>query len=159
MPAELRLSPGDANHLINRAQAGSGVTQLTIGDLVRIDTAKALAAVRQRLCLYGRAKDLIVRDPEIIGGAPTLKGTRITAQSILGPIQDGDSVATIIEDYPYLDREAVEAAAPYAEANPLRGRHPGLAILRDAGGQMQQLVLGAVLAHAIEAAGSAQGGV
>jgi hypothetical protein len=31
----------------------------------------------------------------------------------------------VLEDYPYLDRDAVEAVALYAKANPPRGRPGG----------------------------------
>jgi uncharacterized protein (DUF433 family) len=101
------------------------IGELAVGDLVRIDAGKALAAVSWRLDLYERAKHLIVRDPTIMGGAPTIQGTRITAQSILGRIEDGDSIDSVLEDYPYLDADTVEAAALYAKANPPRGRPSG----------------------------------
>jgi uncharacterized protein (DUF433 family) len=96
-----------------------------IGEVVRIDATKALAATRRRLALYDRARELIVKDPAIMGGTPTIRGTRITAQSILGRLEGGDSVESVLEDYPYLNRETVEAAALYAKANPLRGRPSG----------------------------------
>ena len=44
---------------------------------------------------------------------------------ILGRIDAGDSIDSLLQDYPYLDPEAVEAAALYARANPLRGRPSG----------------------------------
>ena len=54
---------------------------------------------------------------------PTIRGTRITTQSILG--RRSDKLESVIEDYPYLDRDAVEATALYAKANPPRGRPAG----------------------------------
>jgi uncharacterized protein (DUF433 family) len=96
--------------------------ELVVGDMVRIDTRKALKETRERLALYERARELIVCDPEIMGGAPTIRGTRITAHAVAGRLDDGDSIESILEDYPYLDRETVEAAALYAKANPPRGR-------------------------------------
>jgi uncharacterized protein (DUF433 family) len=98
---------------------------ISIGELVRIDTGKALADVRRRMALYDHARERIVSDPDIMGGMPTVRGTRITAQSLQGRIVAGDSIASILEDYPYLDRDTVEGAAVYAEANPSRGRPPG----------------------------------
>jgi uncharacterized protein (DUF433 family) len=92
---------------------------------VRIDAGKALAAARRRLALYDRARRIIVSDPAIMGGMPTIRGTRISAQSILGRLQSGDSVESVIEDHPALDRDSVEAAALYAKANPPRGRTGG----------------------------------
>lgn len=64
------------------------------------------------------ATALIVSDPEIMGGAPVIRGTRITVAAILGRIEGGDSVENILEDYPYLDSDIVTAAAVYARANP-----------------------------------------
>ena len=123
LPDDMNLSPGSAYRLLNLRSATT--SELTIGDYVRIDADKALAATRGRLELYDHARDLIIRDPAVMGGTPVIKGTRITAQSILGRIEDGDSIESIVEDYPSLDRDTVEAAALYAKANPPRGRPSG----------------------------------
>jgi uncharacterized protein (DUF433 family) len=125
LPTELHLSPGAAYQLLCKAPTDRSAGDLVIGEVVRIDATKALAATRRRLALYDRARELIVKDPGIMGGTPTIRGTRITAQSILGRLEGGDSVESVLEDYPYLDRETVEAAALYAKANPLRGRPSG----------------------------------
>ncbi len=123
LPAEMHLSPAAAYRMLQSASAEPG--ELTIGNLVRIDAGRALADVRHRLRLYDHGRRVIVSDPEIMGGTPTIKGTRITAQSLLGRIDDGDSVESIVADYPMLDSETVEAAALYAKANPPRGRPSG----------------------------------
>jgi uncharacterized protein (DUF433 family) len=125
LPAELHLTAHDAYRLLKRAQEAGEPSMISIGELVRIDTGKALADVRRRMALYERARERIVSDPEIMGGTPTIRGTRITAQSVLGRIAAGDTIESILEDYPYLDRETVEAAAVYASANPPRGRPAG----------------------------------
>lgn len=127
LPAELHLSAQDAYRLLKHAQASahSAIGDLPIGDLVHIDAGKALHEVQRRVALYDRAREQIVSDPEIMGGTPTIRGTRITAQAIHGRIGDGDTVDSILEDYPYLDRETVEAACLYAQANPPRGRPTG----------------------------------
>lgn len=64
----------------------------------------------------------IVRDPEILGGAPVIKGTRVTAHSILGRLDGGDSMADLIEDNPHIEPPVLAMAAQFAKANPLRGR-------------------------------------
>lgn len=124
LPAELHLSAEDAYRLLKHAQASGqpAIGDLTIGDLVHIDAGKALREVRRRVALYERACEQIVCDPEIMGGTPTIRGTRITAQAIHGRIGAGDTVDSILQDYPYLDRETVEAASLFAQANPPRGR-------------------------------------
>ena len=126
LPPELHLTSDAAYRLLRGMPSESrGGGTLTIGKLVKIDTTRALAAARRRLALYDRARKIIVSDPEIMGGMPTIRGTRITAQSILGRLENGDSIESVLDDYPYLDRASVEAAALYAKANPPRGRPTG----------------------------------
>jgi uncharacterized protein (DUF433 family) len=125
LPGELHLAPSDAYRLLKRSQDAGEHTVVSVGDCVRIDTGKALAGVRRRMALYEHARQRIVSDPDIMGGTPTIRGTRITAQSVLGRIESGDTIDSILEDYPYLDRETIEAASVYAEANPPRGRPAG----------------------------------
>jgi len=100
LPAALRLPIGVAYQLLRRMPSGSDAGELVIGEVVRIDTGKALAAARRRLALYDRARQIIVTNPAIMGGMPTIRGTRITAQSILGRFESGDSVKSVLEDYP-----------------------------------------------------------
>ena len=65
---------------------------------------------------------LIERTPEILGGTPVITGTRVSVYSILGRLQDGDTVDDILLDYPEIPREAIAAAELYARVHPLRGR-------------------------------------
>jgi uncharacterized protein (DUF433 family) len=125
LPEELHLTAKDAYRLLKKAQDAGEPSMVSIGELVRIDTGKALADVRRRMALYDRVREQIVTDPDIMGGTPTIRGTRITAQAVLGRIAAGDTIDSILEDYPYLDRETVEGAAVYAAANPPRGRPAG----------------------------------
>ena len=125
LPASLRLSLGAAYQLLRQMASGSDASELVIGEVVRIDAGRALAAACRRLALYDRARQIIVSNPAIMGGMPTIRGTRITAQSILGRLESGDNVESVLEDYPCLDRDAVEAAALYAKTNPPRGRPGG----------------------------------
>jgi len=75
---------------------------------------------------YRRDRDrYIASDPGILGGTPVIAGTRVSVYSILGRLQDGDSVDDILQDYPEIPREAIVAAELYAKAHPLRGRPSG----------------------------------
>jgi uncharacterized protein (DUF433 family) len=125
LPEELHLTANDAYRLLRQAQDAGEPSIISIGELVRIDTGKALADVRRRMALYEHARERIVSDPDIMGGTPTIRGTRITAEAVLGRIAAGDTIESILEDYPYLDRETVEGAAVYAAANRPRGRPAG----------------------------------
>jgi uncharacterized protein (DUF433 family) len=58
----------------------------------------------------------IVVDPKICSGKPVIKGTRIMVKNILGMVAGGYAVDRILEAYPELTREMVQAALEYAAA-------------------------------------------
>jgi uncharacterized protein (DUF433 family) len=51
----------------------------------------------------------IIIDPQICNGRPVVKGTRITVQTVLEFLAAGDSVADVLEEYPSLTKEDVNA--------------------------------------------------
>ena len=55
----------------------------------------------------------IVIDPRICNGRPTIRGTRITAQTVLEFLAAGDRVEDVLEEYPSLTREDVLACLDY----------------------------------------------
>ena len=59
-------------------------------------------------------RDRIVSNPNILLGKPTIKGTRIAVELILGWISSGWSIDGILEAYPHITREDVLAALAYA---------------------------------------------
>jgi uncharacterized protein (DUF433 family) len=56
----------------------------------------------------------IVINPDICNGRPVAQGTRITVQTVLEFLAAGDSVADVLEEYPSLKREDVQACLEYA---------------------------------------------
>jgi uncharacterized protein (DUF433 family) len=60
----------------------------------------------------------IIKDEEIQGGTPVIRGTRMTVYSVLGRVDHGDTVEDILEDNPDLERAAIEAAIAYARTHP-----------------------------------------
>jgi uncharacterized protein (DUF433 family) len=56
----------------------------------------------------------VVTAPEICGGKPTIKGTRIMVKNILGMMAGGYTVEKILSAYPELTQEMVQAALEYA---------------------------------------------
>jgi uncharacterized protein (DUF433 family) len=61
--------------------------------------------------------DRIAIDPQVCGGKPCIKGTRIWVSLILDFLADGMSEAELLADYPQLCREDILAAIAYgAEA-------------------------------------------
>ncbi len=58
--------------------------------------------------------DRITADPNICSGKPVIRGTRIMVRNILGMIAGGYTMERILESYPELTREDVQAALEYA---------------------------------------------
>lgn len=56
----------------------------------------------------------VVVDPEICGGKPTIRGTRIMVRNILGMIAGGYDRDRILDEYPELTEDDVSAALAYA---------------------------------------------
>jgi len=62
-------------------------------------------------------KELLYRinvNPEIMVGKPTIRGLRITVDQVLKALAAGISTTELLEDYPELEKEDVEAALLYA---------------------------------------------
>lgn len=62
-------------------------------------------------------QDLLARitvDPEIFGGKPIIRGHRLAVEHVLGMLAAGDSHETILEGYPWLEREDIQACLLYA---------------------------------------------
>jgi uncharacterized protein (DUF433 family) len=53
-------------------------------------------------------------NPEVCHGKPVIRGTRIMVRNILGSLAGGDSINDILENYPELTYEDIEAAIAYA---------------------------------------------
>jgi uncharacterized protein (DUF433 family) len=56
----------------------------------------------------------IVTDPAVLLGKPVVRGTRVPVYLIVGLIEAGQSPEQIVDDYPDLTIEDVEAAVAYA---------------------------------------------
>jgi len=58
--------------------------------------------------------DKIVFDPQILGGKPIIKNSRISVSIILEWIASGATVEDIVAEYKHLDVEGVRQAVLYA---------------------------------------------
>lgn len=57
----------------------------------------------------------IIRDPEICGGQPTIKGTRVLVLDILDWIKEGKTFDEILENFPSITREDIQETIAYAK--------------------------------------------
>jgi len=58
--------------------------------------------------------DRITHNPAVMGGKACIRGMRITVGNILGQLSTGRSIETLLEDFPYLEKEDVLEAMKYA---------------------------------------------
>jgi len=56
----------------------------------------------------------ITFNPEVMGGKPCIRGMRVTVGRLWGLVASGKTVDEVLGDYPYLEREDILAALPYA---------------------------------------------
>lgn len=62
-------------------------------------------------------QDYISRDPEICGGEPVIKGTRVTLRTILASLAQGATEAQILRDFPTVNTDALRAVIAFAAAS------------------------------------------
>ncbi len=56
----------------------------------------------------------ITQSPEINNGKPSIRGMRITVKTILEYLAAGETNANILEAYPFLETEDIQAALQFA---------------------------------------------
>lgn len=61
-----------------------------------------------------RSEALIVVDPEVMGGKPVVRRTRITVEHIIEQLRHGHTIEDLLNDHPRLTREGIEAALVHA---------------------------------------------
>jgi uncharacterized protein (DUF433 family) len=62
-------------------------------------------------------KQLMTRitvDPRIFGGKPIIRGRRLAVEHVLGMLAAGDTQEIILQGYPWLEQEDIQACLLYA---------------------------------------------
>lgn len=67
----------------------------------------------------------ITVDPEICGGRPCIRGLRVRVTDVLELLASGASREEILEDYPYLQAEDIQAVLEFAAR---QSNHPVLQV-------------------------------
>jgi len=58
----------------------------------------------------------IVRDPEVLGGTPVFRGTRVPFQSLLDYIEHGQTLDEFLDDFPTVSRQAAVSVLEEAKS-------------------------------------------
>ena len=56
------------------------------------------------------AKEVIARDPEVLGGTPVFHGTRVPFQALLDYLEGGQTLTEFLDDFPTVTREVAVSA-------------------------------------------------
>jgi uncharacterized protein (DUF433 family) len=121
----VRLLPLSARRSVAKAMRRSPqIDEVALGNghvlLIKVSTARRKAEEGLRRLL--RAEKMVMSDPEILGGTPVYRKTRIPVRLVADMLAQGASTKEILEGYPSLSREMVESAPIYVRAFPRRGR-------------------------------------
>ncbi len=117
-----RIAPGLRRELFDAlATTPRDVVSLE-GGLLKIDLREPRRELATSLRELRRARRLVVSDPEIMGGDPVFRGTRVQVHLIAEFIAHGADAVELLESYPRLTAEMIRVAPIDAAAYPLRGR-------------------------------------
>ena len=92
------------------------------GGLIRIDLGEPRRELASAIRDLRRACTRVHSDPDIKGGAPVFRGTRVQVHMIAELVGKGSPAEELLEDYPSISAEMLRLAPIYAAAYPIRGR-------------------------------------
>lgn len=70
-----------------------------------------------KVAVMSSYEEKITRDPQVCGGEPIFKGTRVTLRTVLASLAAGDSAERILTEFPALTAEDIRAAIAFAAAS------------------------------------------
>jgi uncharacterized protein (DUF433 family) len=60
--------------------------------------------------------EVIAKDPDVLGGTPVFRGTRVPFQALLDYLEGGQTLNEFLDDFPTVTREAAVRALEHAKA-------------------------------------------
>ncbi|HEX6039564.1 DUF433 domain-containing protein [Longimicrobium sp.] len=88
---------------------------------VRVSLTDAVTTVRERLAKVWRARRHVSIRPDVRAGEPVVRGTRVPVYVLSDLTAQGASREELLEDYPAITRESLDAALLFAQLHPRRG--------------------------------------
>jgi uncharacterized protein (DUF433 family) len=59
---------------------------------------------------------IIIKDPDILGGTPVFRGTRVPFQTLLDYLECGETLDEFLDDFPTVSKDAAIAALDLAKS-------------------------------------------
>jgi uncharacterized protein (DUF433 family) len=97
----------------NQSRPGAGL--FTLLSAVLADGCDNQDVLR-RAAMANGSESVIMQDPEIRGGEPVFRGTRVPFQTLLDYLEGGETLDEFLEQYPGVSREQAIAALEEAKA-------------------------------------------
>jgi uncharacterized protein (DUF433 family) len=97
------------------------VSGVSIG-VVCVDVGSFVTRALTRMKEIEKAQKVVASDPEILGGVPVFAGTRVPVDTVVASLKKGIDRKRILDTYPFLTDEHLEAAQVYVGVHPRRGR-------------------------------------
>ena len=91
-------------------------------DELEISVAPDVKQLKERLARVEGVRLHVVSDPAVRGGEPVVAGTRVPVHMLAELGAQGATREELLQDYPSLTPESLEAALLYARMYPRRGR-------------------------------------
>ena len=60
--------------------------------------------------------DVIIKDPDVLGGTPVFRGTRVPFQTLLDYLEGGQTLDEFLDDFPTVTRDAAVRALEHAKS-------------------------------------------
>jgi uncharacterized protein (DUF433 family) len=60
--------------------------------------------------------DVVVRNPDVLGGTPVFRGTRVPFQALIDYIEGGQTLDEFLDDFPTVTREAAIHSLEHAKS-------------------------------------------
>ena len=100
------LSPRDLTHFQKKRAncVKVGIRNMAVPDRLKIERSSM------------KRESVIVSDPEILGGTPCFRGTRVPVDSLIDYFEAGDTLDEFLDNFPSVSREAAIAALEEAKA-------------------------------------------
>lgn len=93
-----------------------------LSSILRLQIGKLVRDLRARVNTFSRWREKLVRSDDILGGEAVFPKTRLAVSRVAGLAERGESVESILKDYPYLTEQDVAFARLFVRAYPRVGR-------------------------------------